>query len=146
VYGRTAKDIRELSIAADEAGFDALWLGEHIVLPLDYRTEHPMIDESGYKHIAGPLLTTETELVDPWTSLGAAAGATTRLRVATGVTVLSLRHPLFTASAAATLNEISNGRFLLGVGVGWLREELRRSEARLKVATVEPSRRLRSSV
>ena len=64
-----------------------------------------------------------TELLDPWVFLGAVAAATKRLRLATGMYIAPLRHPLITARAAATLHEVSDGRFMLGVGAGWLREE-----------------------
>ena len=56
-------------------------------------------------------------------ALGAVAGATTRLRLATGIYILPLRHPLITARSAATLQNASGGRLLLGIGAGWLVEE-----------------------
>ena len=123
VYNTSVRDLLQLSIVADEAGFDAVWLGEHVVAPLTYTTSHPMTGTTGYQHISGPLVKPETELVDPWAALGAVAGATRRLRVATGITVLPFRHPLLTARSAFTLQEASEGRLVLGVGAGWLPEE-----------------------
>ena len=123
VYDTSAAELLELAVAADEAGFDALWLGEHVVLPVDYTTEHPTDGEHEHAHITGPIVHPETELVDPLVVLAAVAGATTHLRVATGIYLLPLRHPLLTARAAVTLQEASSGRFLLGVGAGWLEEE-----------------------
>jgi probable F420-dependent oxidoreductase len=123
VYDITAPDLLDLARAADDAGFDSLWLGEHLVLPVGYESEHPTQRASSHEHIKGPIISPDTELVDPMVALAAAAGATTRLRLATGIYILPLRHPLVTARAAATLQEASGGRFLLGVGAGWLEEE-----------------------
>jgi probable F420-dependent oxidoreductase len=122
-YDVTAPELRDLAVAADEAGFDALWLGEHIVLPMEYGTEHPTTGTAGHHHITGPIVKPETELLDPWTALGFLAGATTRLRLATGIYLLPLRHPLITARCGFTLQEASGGRLLLGIGSGWLVEE-----------------------
>jgi probable F420-dependent oxidoreductase len=122
-YDMAAPDLIDLAVAADEAGFYALWLGEHIVLPMGYGTEHPTTGTAGHHHIRGAIIKPETELVDPWTALGAVAGATRRLRLATGMYLLPLRHPLITARAALTLQEASRGRFMLGIGSGWLVEE-----------------------
>ena len=123
VYDMAASDVRELAVAADEAGFDAVWLGEHVVLPVGYSSEHPTAGTGGHEHITGPIVDPDTELLDPWVALGAVAGATTRLRLATGIYILPLRHPLITARSAATLQDASGGRLLLGIGAGWLVEE-----------------------
>ena len=123
VYDMTASDVRELAVAADAAGFDAVWLGEHVVLPVDYSSEHPTAGTGGHEHITGPIVDPDTELLDPWVALGAVAGATTQLRLATGIYILPLRHPLITARSAATLQNVSGGRLLLGIGAGWLVEE-----------------------
>ena len=65
----------------------------------------------------------ETVMVDPLVALAAVAGATTTLRLGTGVNILSQVNPLYMAKQAASLDFVSNGRFMLGVGIGWLREE-----------------------
>jgi probable F420-dependent oxidoreductase len=123
-YNMPARELVALAVAADELGFDSLWLGEHLILPVGYDSEHPTHDESAdHQHITGPIVSLDTELVDPWVGLAAIAGATSRLRLATGMYILPLRHPLLTARAACTLHEVSGGRFMLGVGSGWLREE-----------------------
>jgi probable F420-dependent oxidoreductase len=123
VYDMPAPDLLELAVAADGAGFDALWLGEHVVLPVGYASEHPTHGADAHEHIAGPIVSPDTELVDPLVALAAVAGATRRIRLATGICILPLRHPLLTAQAAVTLHEASGGRFVLGVGAGWLEEE-----------------------
>jgi probable F420-dependent oxidoreductase len=125
VYDITAPDLLDLARAADEVGFDAIWLGEHLVLPVGYASEHPTQGNSSHEHITGPIVSPDTELVDPLVALAAVAGATRRICLATGIYILPLRHPLVTARAAATLHEVSGGRFLLGVGAGWLEEEFR---------------------
>lgn len=123
VYDVPAPELLDLARVADDAGFDALWLGEHVLLPVGYASEHPTHDVDDHEHIAGPIVSPETELLDPMVALAAVAGATTYIRLATGVYILPLRHPLMTARAAATLYEVSAGRFVLGVGAGWLEEE-----------------------
>ncbi len=123
VYDMTMSDVRQLAMAADEAGFDAVWLGEHVVLPVDYASEHPTAGGSGHEHITGPIVHPDTELLDPWVALGVLAEATTRLRLATGIYILPLRHPLITARSAATLQAASGDRLMLGIGAGWLVEE-----------------------
>lgn len=126
--GLTAYDIHpreflDLAMAADEAGFESLWLGEHVVLPVGFASEHPTTDEGGTAHHDGPIVAPDTELVDPLVTLGAAAALTRRIRLATGIYVLSLRHPLATARSVATTQDLAGGRLVLGVGYGWLAEE-----------------------
>jgi probable F420-dependent oxidoreductase len=122
-YDVPAREFLALAEAADNAGFDSLWLGEHVVLPIGFTTSHPTAEVEGVQHHTGPIVKPETELVDPLVQLGAAAAVTTRLRLATGIYILPLRHPLATARAACTVQELAAGRFALGVGIGWLAEE-----------------------
>jgi probable F420-dependent oxidoreductase len=122
-YDIGGRDLVELARAADELGFDSLWLGEHVALPVAYGSEHPTHGGGAHQHHAGPIVDPSTELLDPWAALGAAAAVTRRLRLATGIYLLPLRHPLLTARAACTLQDVSAGRFVLGVGAGWLQEE-----------------------
>lgn len=142
VYDMSALDLLELAVAADEAGFDTLWLGEHLVLPVGYASQHPTHGGEAHEHIGGPIVSPDTELVDPMVALAAVAGVTRRIRLATGIYILPLRHPLVTARAAATLHEASDGRFLLGVGAGWLEEEF----AALSVPFEPRAERLRESI
>ncbi len=108
-YDMNAPDFLDLAAAADAAGFDAVWLGEHVVLPVDYASEHPTHGGADGQHHSGPIVQSDTELLDPWVALGAAAGSTRRLRLATGMYILPLRHPLMTARAACTLHTASGG-------------------------------------
>lgn len=123
VYDMPVRDVVELARAADELGFDSLWLGEHVVLPDGYASEHPTHGGTAHQHHTGAVVDPSTDLLDPWVALGAAAAATSRIRLATGIYLLPLRHPLLTARAACTLQDLSGGRFVLGVGSGWLQEE-----------------------
>ncbi|HUF98344.1 MAG TPA: TIGR03619 family F420-dependent LLM class oxidoreductase [Ilumatobacter sp.] len=126
--GLTAYDVHptefvELGRAADAAGFSSLWLGEHVLVPLGYETEHPTTQQPGVQHHTGPIVRPDTELVDPLVQFAAVAAVTTGIELATGIFVLPLRHPLAVARSICTLQDLSAGRFLLGLGFGWLREE-----------------------
>jgi probable F420-dependent oxidoreductase len=122
-YDMDGQDLVDLAVAADGLGFDAVWLGEHVVLPVEYSTPHPTASSKSQQHHTGPIVDVSTRLLDPWFLLGAVASMTNHLRLATGVYILPLRHPLLTARAAANAHDLSGGRFILGVGAGWLREE-----------------------
>ena len=122
-YDVPAREFLELAAAADEAGFSSLWLGEHVVLPIGYATEHPTKQQPGVQHHTGPIVSPDTELVDPLVQLGAAAAVTRRIGLATGIFILPLRHPLAVARSACTVQELAEGRFTFGLGFGWLEEE-----------------------
>ena len=122
-YDVHAAEFLDLAAAADEAGFSSLWLGEHVVLPHGYSTEHPTKQQPGQQHHSGPIVSRDTELVDPLVQLGAAAAVTSRIQLATGIFILPLRHPLAVARSACTVQELAGGRFVFGLGFGWLEEE-----------------------
>ncbi len=121
VYDVSATELADLAAAAETAGFDTLWLGEHLLRPVDYRAVHPTREPE--QELAARIVGPETRLTDPLVALAAAAGRTRRLQLATGIFVLPLRHPLAVARATLTLQELAEGRLLFGVGLGWLREE-----------------------
>lgn len=126
-YDVSASHLMSIARAAENAGFDTLWLGEHVVLPVEYESAHPShrgAEDTADTHYPR-VVHADTKLLDPMVALAAVAAATTRLRLATGIYLLPLRHPLLTARAAATLSELSAGRFMLGVGAGWLEEEFK---------------------
>jgi probable F420-dependent oxidoreductase len=101
----------------EAAGFESLWTGEHVLFPRDYDSIYPYGNDGKWP---GP---PATAVPDPLVWFAFIAAATTRLRLATGVVLLPQHHPLLLAKQVATLDLLSGGRFLLGVGVGWLREE-----------------------
>jgi probable F420-dependent oxidoreductase len=104
---------------AEEAGFESLWTVEHVVVPQDYESEYPY-DKSG-KMPGGET----SDIPDPLIWLAYVAGATSTIRLATGILIATQRNPLITAKEVATLDRLSEGRVTLGVGVGWLEEEFR---------------------
>lgn len=122
-YDVAARDLVDLAQAADELGFSSLWLGEHVVLPVGYGSEHPSTEGDTPQHHTGPIIDPDTALVDPLVALAAAAAVTRDIELATGIYLLPLRPPLVTARMTATLDEVSGGRLVLGVGSGWLEEE-----------------------
>jgi probable F420-dependent oxidoreductase len=75
------------------------------------------------QELAAPIVGPATQLTDPLVALAGAAARTSRLQLGTAIYLLALRHPLAVARAALTLQELSAGRLLFGVGVGWLRDE-----------------------
>ncbi len=102
---------------AESLGVESVWTFEHVIVPLKYDSKYPY-DNSG-KMGATP----NTNFVDPLIALTAVAANTKKLRLGTGVNILSQANPLLLAKQAASLDFISNGRFMLGVGIGWLQEE-----------------------
>jgi probable F420-dependent oxidoreductase len=127
-YDISVTELVELSVAAEERGFSSVWLGEHVLAPAVYASLHPpqpgeQVGDESSKHGGKPIIDPSVELTDPMTAFAAVASRTRRLRLATGIFLMPLRHPLLVARAAATLAELSGERFSLGIGSGWLREE-----------------------
>lgn len=106
----------ELAVRAEERGFESLWFPEHTHIPASRDTAAPR---------GGELPAHYWKTLDPFIALTAAAVATQRLRLGTGVCLLVERDPITTAKEVATLDHLSQGRFLFGVGAGWNREEMR---------------------
>ena len=104
-----------LARALEERGFESLWAPEHSHIPLSRTSPFPA---------GGDLPKKYYDLMDPFVTLAAAATATTRLKVATGVCLVVQRDPIQTAKTVATLDQISGGRFLFGIGAGWNAEEM----------------------
>lgn len=106
-----------LARKAEEVGLESVWTFEHAIVPVDYSSKYP------YSNDGKMGVTPETNFVDPLIALSAVAAATTTLRLGTGVNILPQTNPLLLAKQAASLDFVSGGRFMLGVGIGWLREE-----------------------
>ena len=106
-----------LAVHAENVGFESVWTFEHVMVPVDYQSKYP--DSADGKMGATP----ETNFVDPLIALTAVAAVTKRVRLGTGVNILPQTNPLYLAKQAASLDFVSNGRFMLGLGVGWLEEE-----------------------
>jgi probable F420-dependent oxidoreductase len=106
-----------LATAAEQAGFDSLWTVEHVVVPHDYSSIYPYAQ--GGKMPGGE----SSPIPDPLVWLAWVAAHTTTLKVATGILILPQRNPVVLAKEVATLDVLSGGRTILGVGIGWLEEE-----------------------
>jgi len=100
---------------AEGLGFESVWIPEHPILPVNPKTPFPGTN--------GPIPNVYSQMCDPFVALSMAAAVTTHLKVATGICLVPERSALVTAKEVATLDAFSNGRFLFGIGAGWLREE-----------------------
>ncbi|TDJ33178.1 MAG: LLM class F420-dependent oxidoreductase [Gammaproteobacteria bacterium] len=114
---QSPEQIVELAQLAESLRFESVWTFEHVIVPLDYASKYPY-NPTG-KMGAAP----ETNFVDPLIALSVVAQATSTIRLGTGVNILSQVNPLYMAKQAASLDFVSGGRFMLGVGIGWLKEE-----------------------
>ncbi len=101
--------------AAEERGFDSFWAPEHSHIPLARTSAFPA---------GGELPKQYYDVMDPFVVLTAAAAATTTLKVGTGVCLVVQRDPIQTAKLVASIDQVSEGRFLFGVGDGWNRDEM----------------------
>ncbi len=115
--GSRPEIIGAVAVAADAAGFATLWCGEHVVMVDSPTSRYPY---SGDGKIAVPA---DADWLDPLLGLSFIAAHTQRIKLATGILLLPEHNPLVIAKQAATLDVLSGGRFLLGVGVGWSAEE-----------------------
>tara|TARA_B100000029_G_C17464313_1_gene919685 strand:+ start:290 stop:1123 length:834 start_codon:yes stop_codon:yes gene_type:complete len=109
-------DIRELAIEAEARGFSSVFIPEHSHIPSSQKTPVPAV--SGIASEDYP------RLPDPLVSLAAAASVTTKIRLGTGVLLVAQHNPINLAKGTSTLDTISDGRFEMGVGYGWNREEM----------------------
>ena len=108
--------VPELARLAEERGFESLFLPEHTHIPASRDTPHP----SGQ-----PLPEPYKHTLDPFVALAAAAAVTETIKLGTGVCLVNQRDPIVTAKEVATLDVVSGGRVLFGVGAGWNVEEMR---------------------
>ena len=103
---------------ADEVGIESIWAVEHVVLPAGFKTKYPYSKDGAFP--GGE----RAPIPDPIVALSYAAGMTKNLRLATGIMILPQRNPLYVAKEWASLDVLSRGRAIMGVGIGWLREEM----------------------
>ena len=102
---------------AESVGMESVWTFEHVIVPLDYKSRYPY-SKNG-KMGGEP----ENNFIDPLIALSYIAASTKTIRLGTGVNILSQANPLYVAKQTASLDMLSKGRFMLGVGIGWLEEE-----------------------
>lgn len=120
VFGPSATRANLLTFAREmeRLGYDSLWASDHIVVPHTIGSRYP------YSATGQFPLPPDATFLEPLTALGMVAGVTERIHLGTTVLVLPHRHPVLAAKALATLDHLSNGRVILGAGVGWMREEI----------------------
>src|SRR6266540_2418710 len=120
VFGPAATRSNLLTFAREmeRLGYDSLWASDHVVVPYAIASRYP------YRATGEFPLPPDSTFLEPMTALAMVAGVTERARLGTTVLVLPHRHPVLAAKALATLDHLSNGRVILGAGVGWMREEI----------------------
>jgi probable F420-dependent oxidoreductase len=106
---------------AEEVGLDSLWIPDHVAIPARYVSRYPYQDDGGDWQ---PYPWEATPFVEPLIGLAWAGAVTTTLELGTGVLIAPQREPLLLAKQAATIDALTGGRLKLGLGIGWLREEL----------------------
>jgi probable F420-dependent oxidoreductase len=106
----------DLGKAVEQRGFESLFIAEHSHIPVNHKSKYPGGD--------GPIPDKYYRTLDPFVALTAAAVATETLVLGTGIVLIPQRDPIHTAKEVASLDLVSQGRFVFGVGVGWLREEI----------------------
>jgi probable F420-dependent oxidoreductase len=110
-----AMDAGSFARALEDRGFDSIWAPEHSHIPLSRLTSFPQGGELPRKY---------AECMDPFISLTLAAGTTKSIKLGTGVCLVAQRDPIQTAKLVASLDQVSHGRFLFGIGGGWNAEEM----------------------
>jgi probable F420-dependent oxidoreductase len=112
----TPEWVKPVAVTAERLGYSSIWAPEHVVLLEQYGSKYP--------YSAGEFpMPTDTPFGDPFTTLAFAAAATSKIKLATGICLVPEHNPLVLAKTIATLDRLSGGRFILGVGIGWLAEE-----------------------
>jgi len=114
---RSIEQMVAMAQTAEAAGVESVWTFEHSIVPVEYQSAYPYSD-SGKMGAAA-----ETPFVDPLIALTAVSQHTTTIKLGTGVNILPQSNPLLMAKQVASLDLLSKGRVLLGLGIGWLQEE-----------------------
>jgi probable F420-dependent oxidoreductase len=109
-------DVAMLAQKAESLGFEPIWLPEHPVMPVNTSTRYGGSPD-------GAIPEYMSEMADPYIGLARASAVTSKLKLGTGISLIPERNPLVLAKEIAALDYFSGGRFILGVGTGWLREE-----------------------
>jgi len=109
-------DVGFMAKKAEELGFESFWCAEHPFIPVHSTSRFPGSED-------GVIPESYSHFVDPFVALARASGATKTIKLGTGIVLVPERHPLLLAKEISTLDLFSGGRFLFGIGAGWLREE-----------------------
>lgn len=113
----TRRALIDFARHAEQLGFHSGWVSDHVAWPRNIESKYPYTDDGSF---APPV---DMPWLDPIGTLFFVAGCTETLRLGTTVLILGYRPPVLTAKAVASLDHLSEGRVILGVGVGWMREE-----------------------
>jgi len=105
---------------ADRLGFGTVWLAEHVLLVDSFTSSYPYLSKEDPRDIGMPL---DTDFLNPYIAGAFAAANSTNIRFATGVSIVPEYNPLVLAKLVASLDFLSGGRFTLGIGMGWMKEE-----------------------
>ena len=128
VSGRAAsrKTLMQAAQQAESLGYDSVWAADRLVIPWKIETAYPYSKESTF------IVPPDRPFFDTMTCLAFLAGCTERIQLGMSVMVLPYRHPLHWAKIATTIDQLSSGRLILGVGVGWMQEEFAAMNAPFK--------------
>jgi probable F420-dependent oxidoreductase len=113
----TTDGLVALGQESEARGIESLWLAEHVVLFDDYVADYPYDDSGRFPASA------DSGILEPLSTLAFLAGQTSTVRLGTGILLLPQRNPVYTAKEVANIDWLSGGRFDLGIGVGWCKEE-----------------------
>ena len=109
----------ELAILGEDLGYESVFVPDHLAIPVQVDDKYPGTPDGAFPWPQ------DIPLYDPFVLLARIAEHTTRIKLGTGIYILPLRHPIVAARAITAVDVFSNGRVILGVGVGWLRQEFR---------------------
>ena len=109
-------DVAFMARTAEALGFESFWCAEHPFIPVHTTSRFPGSED-------GVIPESYSHFIDPFVALARASGVTTRMKLGTGIVLVPERNPLLLAKEISTLDLFSGGRFLFGIGSGWLREE-----------------------
>jgi probable F420-dependent oxidoreductase len=125
--------VTELAKAMEDRGFESLWIPEHSHIPISRKSQYPA---------GGDLPKRYYDCMDPFPMIGAAAAVTTTLKLATGICIVTQRDPIQTAKSVATVDQLSNGRFIFGTGVGWNQDEMENHGTNFKTRLSQSKERI----
>jgi probable F420-dependent oxidoreductase len=109
-------DAPTLARKCEQMGFESFYLPEHPIIPVQHKTPYPLSAD-------GSIPDSYANMIDPFVGLALAAAATKTIGLGTGICLVPERHPIVLAKEVATLDYYSGGRFIFGIGAGWLRDE-----------------------
>jgi len=115
--GANAQDILSVARDAERLGFDSVWMFDHLFTPVHLDSKYPYSRDGSYS------MSSSDPFFDPLALYGVLAGATSRVRIGTGVSIVAYRHPIVLGKMLASIENCAPGRIVLGVGRGWMREE-----------------------